>query len=422
MIVCVISLLIFPLFIGGTEIVAAGESARYDNYRMYLMVPDSEKQIEILKILETTSDSYTFIVSATKVGEEVSVIVAPHKFAEFSNLLERENIKSEITVKNIQEFIDDESLTMTRSEGKFDWTAYNSLEEIYEWLEQMAKDNPNIVSLITAGTTYEGRKILGAKLSYKSGNPGIFIEAGIHAREWIAPAFATYLLNALVTSNNSSIRSIAENYDWYIVPSVNPDGYVFTHTRDRLWRKTRKPYSKVCYGADPNRNWDFHWSEKGSSTNPCSDIHAGPEAFSEIEVKSYAEYLTSIKSKINTFIGFHAFSQLILFPYGHTSNQAKNAADLLKIGETAARALATRFGTKYKVGNIHDTIYPASGSSMDYAYGVLNIPLCYTYELRPNKYYRFGFELPANQIIPTGLETLDSIVALVNTAKTLGYN
>ena len=31
---------------------------------------------------------------------------------------------------------------------------------------------------------------------------------------------------------------------------------------DRLWRKTRSKTSKAgCFGADPNRNWDYQWCE-----------------------------------------------------------------------------------------------------------------------------------------------------------------
>ncbi len=45
-----------------------------------------------------------------------------------------------------------------------------------------------------------------------------------------------------------------------IMPIVNVDGYAYTWSDDRMWRKTRKPNSKSnCVGTDPNRNWAFHW-------------------------------------------------------------------------------------------------------------------------------------------------------------------
>ena len=52
------------------------------------------------------------------------------------------------------------------------------------------------------GSTYEGLPIKGLKISKKSGNTGIYIDACIHAREWIAPAVATYLIDQLIHSKS----------------------------------------------------------------------------------------------------------------------------------------------------------------------------------------------------------------------------
>jgi hypothetical protein len=32
--------------------------------------------------------------------------------------------------------------------------------------------------------------------------------------------------------------------------------------QDRMWRKTRSQTGNRCYGADANRNFDFHWLGK----------------------------------------------------------------------------------------------------------------------------------------------------------------
>jgi hypothetical protein len=42
-------------------------------------------------------------------------------------------------------------------------------------------------------------------------------------------------LNQLLTSKDADIRFIAENFDWYVFPSVNPDGYQYSHTTVRIW-------------------------------------------------------------------------------------------------------------------------------------------------------------------------------------------
>jgi hypothetical protein len=38
----------------------------------------------------------------------------------------------------------------------------------------------------------------------------------------------------LLTSEESDVRFIAENFDWYVFPSVNPDGYQYSHTTVRI--------------------------------------------------------------------------------------------------------------------------------------------------------------------------------------------
>lgn len=61
-----------------------------------------------------------------------------------------------------------------------------------------------------------------------STNSTMLIDAGIHAREWITPAFALYLIRELV--EKISNRKMIEDVNWYIIPVINPDGYEYSHT------------------------------------------------------------------------------------------------------------------------------------------------------------------------------------------------
>lgn len=61
----------------------------------------------------------------------------------------------------------------------------------------------------------------------------------------------------------------------------------------------------------------------------------------------------------------------------------------------------------------------ASGGSVDWVKGTCDIPLTFVYELRDDG--RYCFLLPPDQIIPTGEETLDSLVAMFKEAKKRGY-
>ncbi|XP_019538286.3 zinc carboxypeptidase A 1-like [Aedes albopictus] len=403
------------------QLVFCEEVARYDNYKVYQVTAKTKQQMDTLHGIEMNSDAYIFLESGHKVGDKFTVIVPPHKLADFAETLKMEKICGRIINSNVQQTIDDERNRMQskRLKGVFDWTEYHNLEEIHAWLDKLAAEYTQ-VEVIEGGRSYEKRSIKGVKVSYKSGNPGIFIEGGIHAREWISPATVTYILNELLTSEDASVRKIAESYDWYVFPSVNPDGYVYSHRRNRYWRKTRTPYPNGCFGADPNRNWDFFWGVAGTSRRCYADSYGGPGAFSEKETKSLSEYINTLSGKIQAYIAFHSYSQLLLFPYGHTSERTPNHDDLDEIANATVTSLAKRYGTQYRYGNIYDAIYPASGSSSEWAYGVQKVRLSYTYELRPMGGYN-GFVLPPEQIIPTGEETLDSLVTMLEESEKRNY-
>ena len=56
----------------------------------------------------------------------------------------------------------------------------------------------------------------------------MFLEAGIHAREWIAPAVATFLIRELV-EDYSEHPDYLDKLNWYFIPSANPDGYTYRY-------------------------------------------------------------------------------------------------------------------------------------------------------------------------------------------------
>lgn len=97
-------------------------------------------------------------------------------------------------------------------------------------------------------------------------------------------------------------------------------------------------------------------TEGGASSNPCSDTFAGSSAFSEIETKSLSDYYKTVASKISTYISFHAYGQMLLVPFGHTTAHLGNYDDLITIGSRALVKLKERYGTAYTLGNIAETI------------------------------------------------------------------
>ncbi|CAD6208967.1 GSCOCG00010780001-RA-CDS [Cotesia congregata] len=399
---------------------AAGQTRRYDNYQVFRVVPKTTQQNNFLHEISEIS-GYSFWDGPHFVNSSADVMVSPKKLKEFKQLMNASGMECKVHIENVQDLMENEILSHNKLiSAEFDWQSYHSLEEIYAWLDSLEKTYPDKVKVVVAGKTYEGREIKGVKVSFKKGNPGIFIEGNIHAREWITSATVTFILNELLTSQQTEVRELAEKHDWYIFPVFNPDGFAYTHDKvsviDRLWRKTRKPYTKICYGSDPNRNWGYKWNQGGASSFPCAETYAGSSAFSDIETKTMSEYITSIGDKFFAYIAFHSYSQLLLFPYGHTTAHLDNHNELKAIGLKTIDALSKRYGTQYVTGNIAETIYVASGSSMDWVKATFKTRISYTYELRDKG--RYGFLLPADQIIPTGQETLDSLITLFKEAET----
>ena len=145
------------------------------------------------------------------------------------------------------------------------------------------------------------------------------ILSGIHASEWISPAVVTYMMREL-TENITGQQELVDELDWYIVPSVNPDGYVYTWSDDRLWRKTRSPNEgSPCMGTDPNRNFDFQWATVGTSDQPCSETFHGSEPFSEAETRNVRDFVLPLKDQLKHFIDVHSYSQIVITPWGYTS-------------------------------------------------------------------------------------------------------
>uniref|UniRef100_A0A8C4VXR1 Carboxypeptidase A2 n=1 Tax=Gopherus evgoodei TaxID=1825980 RepID=A0A8C4VXR1_9SAUR len=292
-----------------------------------------------------------------------------------------------------------------RGTGNFNYGAYHPLESIYAALDDLAAEYPSLVSKQEIGKSYEKRPMYILKFSTGGTNrPAIWLDAGIHSREWITQATALWTAQKIASEygNNPSITSLLNRMDIFLLVVTNPDGYAFTHTNNRMWRKTRSKNSgSLCIGVDPNRNWDAGFGGPGASTNPCSESYHGPSANSEVEVKNVVNFIKS-HGKIKAFLTLHSYSQLLLFPFGYKCTNPADYNELDTVGKAAASALASLYGTTYKVGTICSTIYQASGGSIDWSYDY-GIKYSFAFELRDTG--RYGFLLPASQIIPTAEET-----------------
>ncbi|CAH0721951.1 unnamed protein product, partial [Brenthis ino] len=286
----------------------------------------------------------------------------------------------------------------------------------------MKKAYPKWTEEIVGGKSYEGRPIRGLRINTPAEEgvekPVFFIESGIHAREWIAPATTTYFINQLLTSSNPNVTRLRDQFDWRIFPTVNPDGYHYSYIYDRYWRKTRSVSPNGCRGADPNRNWDYNWGQHSTSSNPCDyQLYAGSRPFSEIETQTLSDYISEIDNLL-FYVAFHSYAALLLVPYSDSTEHINNYDDLVQIGKASLDYGYKVNKERYEgPGTAAETLYKASGGSMDWVRYALNTPLVYTYELRGS-----SFHWPPSRISEQGEEVTQMLLGLATEANKLGYH
>lgn len=245
----------------------------------------------------------------------------------------------------------------------FSFTRYHRLSEIYKHLDFLSKEtySNTQVTVKTVGQSYEGRDIKTVTISRGDGQSrdSVLLDAGIHAREWIAPATALYWINQLVDPQ-SNYSKLLDSLDFVIQPVVNPDGYEFTFNAFRLWRKTRTP-NGFCQGVDANRNYDIHWNKVGSSNNSCADNYHGPTAFSEKESQTSRDIMRDLKANCKFFLTLHSYGNYLLYPWGYSTDLPENWKVVDEIARAGADAMNKATGVKYTVGSASNALYTVSG-------------------------------------------------------------
>jgi len=238
--------------------------------------------------------------------------------------------------------------------------------------------------------------IYGLLLSSVPAKPLVYIECGIHAREWIAPTHCLWFIDQLLNQDPDR-AAILGNFTIAIIPVLNVDGYMWTFDSngDRLWRKNRQPNDgSDCVGTDLNRNWGFQWAP---GDDPCDEAYPGTSPWTGPEVVNARNFLTnSSNGKIVSFWDFHSYGGLWMSPWGYTCDSKPNDYSLMMTEMTAsAQAIQAVNGNQYSYGDICDTIYQAYGSTVDYAYGTGNVIHSYASET-----YGDSFVLPSTDIVP----------------------
>ena len=310
----------------------------------------------------------------------------------------------------------------SRTRGIGGWYSdFKTWGEVNTKLSQIESANPNIATMITVGTTHEGRSIHGIRITAPgdaSSRKQILWNGCQHAREWVAVMVPMYIIDGLVDGwyNDDEIRTLLEKTEVIIVPIVNPDGYEFTYAPggDRFWRKNRRNNSGSCEGVDLNRNWGYEWNGGDSTSNDtCSDVYVGPGVFSEPETQAMRDLVNQLPNLV-AHIDFHSYSQLVLEPWASSNNTPPRENIVKALSGKISDAIASIHGETYVAGTGGDLLYLADGVFPDW---VTNTgALSYTIELRPTG--SPGFDLPPEQILPTCEESFAGAMEMLRFVNT----
>lgn len=301
------------------------------------------------------------------------------------------------------------------------YDTYQTLDVINARVARMIEDS-DMISSLELGTSYEGRSIGGYVITSNNGKQDklkAFYNCGIHAREWLPVPFCIWLGEYLDDQYGSVAlpTDILDNFEIHIVPVLNVDGYVYTHTTDNNWRKSRMPNEgSSCVGTDLNRNLPFQWGTGGSSSDPCSNTFMGRAPLDNPETTLLNAYIRELQPIV--YMDIHASGLMWLAPLGYRPRSScqndprgcgvDSEADYnnyMASGEASRVAIQAVHGNNFRVGPITYIIYQASGATVDQMYSIHGVVYAYSPEVRA------GFQPPVSNIIPSNEELYDGVLA-----------
>lgn len=303
-----------------------------------------------------------------------------------------------------------------------DFTNFHTPDQVDSELANLASTHPTIAKILTIGTSGDGRAISALKISdnvnFDDPDEGDVIFVALHhAREWISAEMALYLAEHLVTTyaagSDPELSSCMDNLEIWIVPVTNPDGYRYTDTDSRMWRKNRRNNGDGTYGVDLNRNYSYQWgggSGSEGSDNTYDYCYRGPFAFSEPETQALRDFVQGLDHP-RAMLTYHSYSQLFLRPWAYTLTDPPGEKTLKYIAQDSIARIAAVHDRTYG----ENIWYVAYGETSDYFWDGMRLAT-FTPELRPGSSDAGGFDPDPSEIIPNSEENLPAAIALVKDA------
>lgn len=309
------------------------------------------------------SDRDITLLKKNKISFKYIIKDLEQSYQKINAEIDRNNIKAKVDVATPSNF------TLGSYAG------FYTLQEMTNILDQMRALYPNLISAKTSiGNSVEGRPLYMVKISdnpdQDENEPEVCLNAVHHAREPMSMSQLIFLMWHLLENYNSDkeIKTLLNSSEIYIIPCVNPDGYVYNYTTNPngggMWRKNRKNNGNGTYGVDLNRNYGYKWGldNVGSSGTTSSDTYRGTSGFSEVETATMRNFYN--QHSIVTTFSFHSYGNYCIYP--NEWEQTNTNPEKTLLGQ-----MATYFTVEnaFKTGNVWETLaYLSNGGAGDWLY------------------------------------------------------
>jgi murein tripeptide amidase MpaA len=206
------------------------------------------------------------------------------------------------------------------------WSGPGGLREEFVAL---ADANPVLVKQVVIGKSVNGQDILAFKVTVAAREvpdglrPAVLYSSAQHAREWITPEMTRRLMHHVIDGfgTDPQITALLARTELWFVPVANPDGYDYTFSTDRLWRKNLRDNDgdgqiTEVDGVDLNRNFPTRWGydEEGSSSSPDSQTYRGTAPASEPETRALDGLMSRMDFEF--LVNYHSAAELLLYGTG----------------------------------------------------------------------------------------------------------
>ncbi|MAZ47829.1 MAG: hypothetical protein CME65_04660 [Halobacteriovoraceae bacterium] len=266
---------------------------------------------------------------------------------------------------------------------------YKNPEEIEQIVLDYYQRYPQLTERVSIGKSLEGRDIWALKISDnpnldETQEPTILFNSMHHAREVMTPEVAIDIIDYLLShyGQDAQVTDWVDKNQIWVIPMLNVDGNNKMWTSDRWWRKN----TRGGYGVDINRNYPLNWKKcGGSSGSRWSQTYRGESAGSEPETQAMMKFVGQIKPVFN--ISYHAYSEIVIYPYGCNGERVARKEIVESIGKDIGTVL------NYEAGTAWELLYSVDGGDIDWMYDAYEV-IPYVIEVNSRKQ---GFQPDYNQ-------------------------